>query len=163
MCVFFSKSSRYLESVNPVANLLRISAVPQFSRFRPRSIRFMKCFILALNSQCRLLHTFFSGQFQISNSIFKFQFKFQKSTYKFHISAQISNFRTKFLVPSTKFHRVIDPSITFVARTMETRGPSIVLKTHRGYDTFINHVRSNRNHLINLQKSEITLLKSQRL
>ena len=29
-----------------------------------------------------------------------------------------------------------------------------------GYDTFINHVRSNRNHLINPQKSEITYQKS---
>ena len=39
--------------------------------------------------------------------------------------------------------------------------PLIDCISGEGYDTFINHVRSNRNHLINLQKSP--LLKSQRL
>ena len=38
-----------------------------------------------------------------------------------------------------------------------TRQTFIKCLLAEGYDTFINHVRSNRDHLINPQKSEITI------
>ena len=55
-----------------------------------------------------------------------------------------------------------DPPWPSVVTVHGLGGPSGLLHLARseGYDTFINHVRSNRNHLINPQKSEITSQKS---
>ena len=105
MC-FFSKSSRYLVSVNPVANLLRISAVPAV--FSVSSVFHQVYEVFYSREQCRLLHTFSGSEFP--TQFLNFSSNFKNPAYKFQISAQISNFRTKFLVPSTKFHRVTDPS-----------------------------------------------------
>ena len=106
MC-FFSKSSRYLVSVNPVANLLRISAVPAVFSVSSVFHQFYEVFYSRIE-QCRLLHTFSGSKFP--TQFLNFSSNFKNPAYKFQISAQISNFRTKFLVPSTKFHRVTDPS-----------------------------------------------------
>ena len=106
MC-FFSKSSRYLVSVNPVANLLRISAVPAVFSVSSVFHQVYEVFYSRIE-QCRLLHTFSGSKFP--TQFLNFSSNFKNPAYKFQISAQISNFRTKFLVPSTKFHRVTDPS-----------------------------------------------------
>ena len=104
MC-FFSKSSRYLVSVNPVANLLRISAVPAV--FSVSSVFHQDYEVLYSRiEQCRLLHTFSGSKFP--TQFLNFSSNFKNPAYKFQI------FRTKFLVPSTKFHRVTDPSLRMI-------------------------------------------------
>ena len=116
MC-FFSKRSRYLVSVNPVVNLMRISAVPAVFSVSSVFHKVYEVFYSRIK-QCRLLHTFSGSKFP--TQFLNFSSNFKNPAYKFQISAKISNFRTKFLVPSTKFHRVTDPSK--VSGLINTRG-----------------------------------------
>ena len=108
MCVSFLKVAGIsVVSVNPVANLLRISAVPAVFSVSSVFHQVYEVFYSRIE-QCRLLHTFSGSEFP--TQFLNFSSNFKNPAYKFQISAQISNFRTKFLVPSTKFHRVTDPS-----------------------------------------------------
>ena len=91
-----------------MANLLRISAVPAVFSVSSVFHQVYEVFYSRIE-QCRLLHTFSGSKFP--TQFLNFSSNFKNPAYKFQISAQISNFRTKFLVPSTKFHRVTDPSV----------------------------------------------------
>ena len=86
MC-FFSKSSRYLVSVNPVANLLRISAVPAVFSVSSVFHQVYEVFYSCIE-QCRLLHTFSGSKFP--TQFLNFSSNFKNPAYKFQISAQIS-------------------------------------------------------------------------
>ena len=105
MC-FFSKSSRYLVSVNPVANLLRISAVPAVFSVSSVFHQVYEVFYSRIE-QCRLLHTFSGSEFP--TQFLNFSSNFKNPAYKFQISAQISNFRTNFWYRRRNFTALLTP------------------------------------------------------
>ena len=94
-----------------MTNLLHISAVPAVFSVSSVFHQVYEVFHSRIEQYrllLGLLHMFSGSEF--STQILNFNSNFKNPAYKFQISVQVSNFRTKFLVLSTIFHRVTDPS-----------------------------------------------------